>query len=130
MITSTELRIGNWVMPKENIENQEVGKVTQVYMNGFTVDYHYPGSWYKPIPLTPEILEKCGLVKTYESRHRTTFDADKYGHGEIGIVIYHIMYAGMYFRYYSEVKEIPCKYVHQLQNLYFALTGEELTVNL
>jgi hypothetical protein len=25
--------------------------------------------------------------------------------------------------------ETPIKYVHQLQNLYFALTGEELTIN-
>jgi len=27
----------------------------------------------------------------------------------------------------GEIK-FPCKYVHQLQNLYFALTGEELTI--
>jgi hypothetical protein len=26
--------------------------------------------------------------------------------------------------------ELPCEYLHQLQNLYFALTGEELEINL
>jgi hypothetical protein len=32
--------------------------------------------------------------------------------------------------YYTEQRELICiiKYVHQLQNLYFALTGEELTI--
>ena len=28
----------------------------------------------------------------------------------------------------NEEYEVECKYVHQLQNLYFALTGEELTI--
>jgi len=29
----------------------------------------------------------------------------------------------------GEVNERPMRFVHQLQNLYFALTGEELTIN-
>jgi hypothetical protein len=33
----------------------------------------------------------------------------------------------IYFSYGFE-KSIELKYVHQLQNLYFALTGEELTI--
>lgn len=30
----------------------------------------------------------------------------------------------------DEEIEIPCEFLHQLQNLYFALTNEELEINL
>jgi hypothetical protein len=48
--------------------------------------------------------------------------------------------SGLHFTYYSDgiyiddnstgdsIALIECKHVHQLQNLYFALTGEELTI--
>lgn len=32
------------------------------------------------------------------------------------------------FRYMSDNRSIEIKYIHQLQNLYFALTGEELQI--
>jgi hypothetical protein len=39
------------------------------------------------------------------------------------------MVNGFYFQYPSLYSgEIKIKYVHQLQNLYFALTGEELKI--
>jgi hypothetical protein len=88
----------------------------------------------EPIPLTPEILEKCGfndsgesvgshwyykLVSiptnhinvTYELSLFTTEEGGKYG----------INLEEQYFGY--------CQFLHQLQNIYFALTGEELIYN-
>lgn len=64
------------------------------------------------IPLTPEILEKCGFVQT---------SAATFGNGIIGI------YFGEGEYFYNHGKG---KYLHQLQNLYFALTGEELNCPL
>jgi hypothetical protein len=35
-----------------------------------------------------------------------------------------------FFTFYFEGNRIKIQYVHQLQNLYFALTGEELILNI
>lgn len=66
-----------------------------------------------PIPITPEILEKCGFVSNpYQ---------DRYEFGDI-----HVEYCGI--RDICWINSHPhIEYLHQLQNLYFALTGEELT---
>jgi len=72
----------------------------------------YYSSHFNPIPLTPEILEKCGFVSNpYQ---------DRYEFGDI-----HVEYCG--FRDICWVNGKPhIEYLHQLQNLYFALTNEEL----
>lgn len=77
----------------------------------------------RPVPLTPEILEKCGAVKVE-------------GEWQFKVAICALWIS---FRFhashcYSEIGGIylggQIKYVHQLQNLYFALTGTELEVKL
>jgi hypothetical protein len=70
---------------------------------------------HKPIPLTEEWLLKFGFEKR-ESGH---FIKD-------GIVLYPIR--DLYFRGNLFIKA-DIKNVHQLQNLYFALTGKELTIS-
>jgi len=133
MIKSNELRIGNWV--KRNIifgdtESPEFGKITQVYMDGFTVDYHYPAKWYQPIPLTPEILEKCGFVEQFGEFILS--NGDPYENGNFLFTIEEdtiqisILNEGSQLQYIFIPKP---KHLHQLQNLYYALTGEELTYN-
>lgn len=77
----------------------------------------------KPIPLTHELLEKCGFAKAgsnYEKDwlllhthlERQTFDFLLYESSS------------------RKLKATPILYLHQLQNLVFALTGEELEINL
>lgn len=73
------------------------------------------------IPLTEEWLVKLGFVA----------DGNNF-------VLYLSDYSGLTFSggkmyltsgQFAEMTEtVPCDYVHQLQNLYFALTGEELTI--
>lgn len=65
------------------------------------------------ISLTSEILEKCGF--------RTTVNNNSFGNGVIGL----FFYKGEYIYYRAKGK-----YLHQLQNLYYTLTGEELNVQL
>jgi len=120
MILSSELRIGNWVTVIGNFEQiEEISKdyfETKSVISMCSDDETEP----KPIPLTEEILLKCGFVK----------DGDLY-HNNIAL---HLGSDGTFnynvnFFEYSNLQEI--KYVHQLQNLYFFLTmGEELNIEL
>lgn len=82
-----------------------------------------------PILLTPEILTKCGLEEDISSGYVWHKIPPHYlieiSEGQVSFVILvnkekHHVWHGLkppYCRF---------KYLHQLQNLYFALTGEEL----
>ena len=127
MIDVKELRIGNHLLQKHLKTCDKVLGIKDNYL--LTTNDIAPNNWvglglYDPIPLTPEVLQKCGFEITYDSKFHTSWDADILGHGEIGYVIWHEKKRSN-FRYYGE-KDIPCQYLHQLMNLYFALTGEEL----
>ena len=80
----------------------------------------------KPIPLTEEWLVKFGFKFTDE------FDFNLKGLSLDGGVCHFSfdMFRGLYNIENCDFVELPTfvKHVHQLQNLYFALTGEELTI--
>jgi outer membrane protein assembly factor BamD (BamD/ComL family) len=106
MIKANELRIGNWY--------DHNGRYEQVTPNTILEVWESERTWVKPIPLTTEILEKCGFeqqngVMAWEKED----------------VVIAFSTLGNFFRLYPRTNRI--KYLHQLQNLYFALTGEELT---
>ena len=83
-------------------------------------------SQFEPIPLTDEWLEKFGFKKsdnvdiTIEYRLNDFFSIwKKYG--------YNVFYISQYNENNTElINTTQIKEVHQLQNLYFTLTGEEL----
>lgn len=130
MIQANELRVGLCLLV--------CGEITQI-SSGFIADYDFSlrhnfsnntpiaRDSICPIPLTPEILEKAGFEK---KRYNDFYFC--YCKGD-----FVFPYDGKYFFYctynetglfgYSEEVEIM---VHQLQNLYFALTGEELQIDL
>lgn len=100
MIKSNELRIGNWVYGAPDS-----------YEQCHNIMYDWESA--TPIQLTPEILEKCGFKNDFKvGRHADDFVND----------VYSVMYK------HAIVTKV--KHLHQLQNLYYALTGEELTVEL
>lgn len=104
---ASELRIGNWV--DSELRNMQIELVDFAdilkYYNANNLDH------MKPIPLTEEWLEKFGFKPFVKDWQRK------------GIII-HTRKRGFVLR-----KSVPIiKHVHQLQNLYFALTGEELTI--
>ena len=93
------------------------------------------------VPLTPEWLERCGFVKlTHLGKKEHTIYVDEglsieaceYDQLIIRLVICQDNYDENInigaFIVYRDIKD--CKHVHQLQNLYFALTGEELKIKL
>jgi hypothetical protein len=78
---------------------------------------------YKPIPLTEEWLLKLGFEKIYESNYRLKFDHKI--HMECGYDFSKVEDKSEEgFRYFG--KYIKIQHVHQLQNLFYSLCGEEL----
>ena len=116
MIQSTELRIGNYCL--------EDGKMYQVTLADFYNMHKDDGAnRLQPIPLTEEILLRCGAENLINSATgRTSFD--------IGSLMFENEEGG--FCVFGSEWTIgkPFYYLHQLQNLYFSLTGNELQVNL
>jgi len=112
-----ELRIGNWVFNKAHERKQ----IKEIYTDC---------SVYDPIPLTEEWLLKFG----FELK-------DKVNMGFIKQINFphmkNYLYANSKFHttaLWDDKKQVEifimnqAKYVHQLQNLYFALTNTELTL--
>lgn len=77
-----------------------------------------------PIPITSEWLERLGFEETYNSQFRIKFD---HPCNYIGFDFSKNEDKSMEgFRYYGHY--IKIKYIHTLQNIYFALTGKELEI--
>lgn len=106
-----ELRVGNYVnLPHGDCQILYFLKVGVHLTDGNGGTFHS----LKPIPLTEEWLVKFGL-NNYPNRKNF------YNLGE-----YSILLTTETTLFYIGRNIIKIKYVHQLQNLYFALTGEEL----
>jgi hypothetical protein len=118
MIKPNELRIGNWI----EIRNEKM------------LPYYYPVSGHDistiddygegfeggnyPIPLTPELLEKCGFKHHHSSAYYTLGKFEIYE--ENGAFYYDL------FR----MRVVKIAYLHKLQNLYFELYDKELEIKL
>jgi len=128
IMEAKELRKGNYFTDKtesifklKRIEFEEYDSdddFTLVY--GISINGEY--LWHEeaePIPLTEEWLLKFGFYRGFGGEPKVEINKNislSYNEGEIfigdDIVLNHI------------------KYIHQLQNLYFTLTGKELTFSL
>jgi hypothetical protein len=132
------------------IENTNKGKITSYISEQHRLMYSHlivpweNGNQYKPceidpVPLTPEILEKCGFEKHkpsyasgvigwYKSEYISSEDEHFVEHGkEDGMWEYFIAL----FAFGNDgCVSVSMKYLHQLQNLYYALTQTELEVKL
>jgi hypothetical protein len=82
---------------------------------------------FEPIPLTEEWLLKLGWVKKENVFRMSKYWVEFRNSKKHGVLIYFGCFNFKYRIYFLEIFN-ELKYVHQLQNLYFALTGEELTI--
>ncbi len=144
MINANELRIGNLVYDDEGLvcivngftpfdhsvrcdEKEGCIILIDIYQKDGSIlkGFECESNFLEPIPLTDEWLLKLGFEKTYESDFRTKYDYTI--DTRLGYDIYKSVGnsedEGMRFRgnHYKHIK-----YVHQLQNLYFSLTNQEL----
>lgn len=126
MIKANEVRIGNLIM-----WNGEITKISalHIYTMFDAQDEAEEGS---PIKLSGEILEKAGFdiseeivssaYTIYKLKDRSFMVAVKDG------IFFYLNYCDeddYYSTYWPELKT-----VHQLQNLYWCLCGEELNIKL
>jgi hypothetical protein len=126
MIDTRELRIGNWVEYSHNPLDDEGNiewRPTRIDYNDISYLCQYPDEDdYRPIPLTEEILLKAGFRETI---HGFTNDVLR-----LGYITTDDYYQCILTPQGNRWLLIPMQYLHQLQNLYFALTGQELNIEL
>ena len=112
----TELRIGNYV--NYIFKTLSIDAPEYKIKNGADIQLHQSNNLYKPIPLTEQWLKDFGFREDGYRWHKS-----------------HPFYIewfrdwtpdGWWLMKDTETPICLIKYVHQLQNLYFALTGEEL----
>lgn len=127
MMKEQDFRVGDFYMVNGKVE--EMGSIMFEFDEGATYIDDFNIRVCKPIPLTEEWLEKFGFNSKYKSIH-THWNLGGFGldqasdEDDDGNSI--PVKQEFYYGYKLEVK-----YVHQLQNLYYAMTGEELVrINL
>ncbi|MDW0238183.1 MAG: hypothetical protein QOC35_06410 [Nitrososphaeraceae archaeon] len=111
MIKASEIRLGNCFF---GVTKCGVGNPVRIDKISYDVDM----ARVVPILLTPKILEKCGFEKEHHYLRK-------------GVVyVFEKMNVELYPDDGRESIPLKIQYLHQLQNLYFALTCEELEINL
>lgn len=124
MIRTEELMLGNWVF-----HNDKPIKVDGILEDRIASFANTPGvilafsikkDDVNPIPITKEILEKCGYQFDYRLNHIRVFIKD----GQYASLIKDTLYLSI------NGYEHKVKYLHQFQNLCFALTGQPLNIEL
>lgn len=120
---ATELRIGNYYQYAGN-NGIIYAQVQEIKHNQFGLLGDFDGVNFeicKPIQLTEDWLFKFGFEKIYNDfnwyiKGNYCFSFLK----ELDLIVFKIKF--------QTVDICTIKYVHEAQNLYFALTGEELTL--
>lgn len=131
---TNELRIGNWVNLIGIVVGRELlidGDLRETEITGFILGNllsFAPGKDFNkisscsPIPLTEEWLVKFAFTPTDDNtclaKEYVILEKPNDAHA-----YYHFTYESDYMERITVVR-----FVHQLQNLYFALTGEELII--
>jgi hypothetical protein len=109
---ANELRIGNWIRTSKEEQVVDVLCDSLSTINQHCITY----DMVAPIPLTEEWFVRFGFEHE-ETEYSWFFHKD-------GVRLF--FHNGVWN--YSSLNTV-IKSVHQLQNLYFALTGEELKIN-
>ena len=133
---ANELRIGNYVLLKCKNEKDEIGKLLTIdeingcYYNKATnkkfINQKYDGiknSWCKFEIINPILLTEKWLLKLgFDKGNDFLGDCFFIEFSAIDDFVLHIEKDAYYWNY----NQIKITTIHQLQNLFFALTGEEL----
>jgi hypothetical protein len=135
MIPANQLRIGNnlhWLHEDQaKIVTLDAVDILIIdrYNRDPDSDEFTRGLWYEEINLSIKLFEYCGLQR---NENYTTLDCFDFDQDRSSIKFYNCgKYKGLIKIIYIRGHEIDpqvCKHVHQLQNLFFDLTGEELPI--
>jgi hypothetical protein len=123
MVTSRELMVGNYIRKHD-------GRIIQVDEQDLVFIKRGIGTSYDPVSLNLEILESCGFSE--DKAWLTTKKGWRYFNNEnvwIRTSTFGFTIVVPVNLYYMDVST-EIKYLHQLQNLFFALKGKELEVKM
>lgn len=127
MIKSNELRIGNLVL----IDNKE----TEIYcisgmgVNDFLINFNqvsYDFDEIEPIPLTEEWLLILGFKKTVDET--IDYRIRQFELNRIELIHGLTLDKELFIVMMGQEALSHIKYIHQLQNIYFSLTGEDIEI--
>lgn len=138
MLQPNELKIGNLVYFNNN--HKEIGIVTGIvtYISGHTNinlnhrrDISYSYNELNPIELTEEWITKFGFQFVEKAVYNTYNGYVKdniYVINEVYQFSRRVLKPAIHENFWEDTCLRCLKYVHELQNLYNSLTGEELTI--
>lgn len=124
MVTANEIKVGNiFIREKGTARGLE-------YDHNFKVDEYWMGKLFgesislalqdlSPIPLDEDVLIKCGFAKADDGYGG--YLSPNFNGGSIRI---------KENRWHNGCWDTEVKYLHQLQNLYYALTNQEINIRL
>ena len=133
MIKAAELRLGNFVLQK--ILTRVV--TVAVNYNHFEMLAKGEEKNFFPIVLKPEIVEKCGFVENKKyallpEAREFNLELPVIGNSKIEFKVYVKNNGECFGR--AHANALPCSnnffHLHQLQNVYSSLTGQELGVQI
>lgn len=132
MVNVRDLRLGNWISDM----GDGYGRVIAIHDDGDIIttanNLMLPLENYYPINLTSDMLSACGFEKANElSNDAYTKSID--GHRifvQINLQIISLLASCPNGVRSTVILSYPFKYVHQLQNFYYAILQKELTINL
>jgi hypothetical protein len=131
---ATELRIGNYYQYAGDY-GITYAQIQEIKHNQFGLLGDFDGTNFeicKPILLTEEWLLKFGFVSSipYECFTKWTFHNNKSRIKGWVLIFFNGKICRRYLGKENSIywNKIKVQYVNQLQNLYYALTGEELTI--
>lgn len=126
---TNELRLGNWIEEESYGKRSIPMQVVAIFEDSVYLDFegNEGDVWEEEdknllgIPLTEEVLKNCCTKKHFG------YFALKELNGNVELQPirgggYNLFFAGRYIH--------PIRFVHELQNIYFILTGEELDIKL
>lgn len=137
MIQANEFRLGNWVM----VPGADVYcKISAIFKTHFRATCEAgidrgPSlqTNYNPIPLTPEVFKSCAFIRVAPLGYYLPI---RNGKAQIEVAHNNDTSENQYYCYIRELlpdndlallrKDL--KFLHELQNLYHALTGQELEI--
>lgn len=126
MIHTNELMLGNWV--EHNGTPHRVLKLSPyfAYLNGEVGDTNFAS--INGIPITEELLEKCGYAKTESGTHNDYYGSER---DETFVILEHKYQTFVLIKTGTNGGTIAhIRFLHELQNAYFMLTNKHLEVKL
>ena len=122
MIDPKELRIGNWVISPHDDTIQVVGINPEETLDILIDKGGMASHRTNPIPITKKWLKRLGFkLKTDYEINYLLSPKDENG----SRLNFRLLDKGLKIQF-NMFHAVEIQHVHQLQNLYFALTGEEL----